>query len=123
MNVRYAASPPMSPPAAASDRAAELRRHPRAQLSLPVTVDIGQRRLHLRTTNLSAVGAKVRSSETLTVGTSARLHFECGGGPPLDLEATVSRADADGLVFAFARALDEAAESALRSEESLFRRG
>lgn len=85
---------------------------------MPVTVNIGERRLHLRTANLSAVGARVRVREAVEVGTSAQLHFEC---PELDVEATVSRADADGLVFAFNRALDHAAAVALRSGESSLR--
>ena len=56
------------PPPAAGERAPELRRHPRAPLAWPVTVDTGQRRLYLHTTNMSTVGAKVRSSEALEVG-------------------------------------------------------
>jgi hypothetical protein len=100
----------VSPPAAAGERLPELRRHQRAPLSWPVTVNIGQRRLHLHTTNLSALGAKVRSREALQVGASAQLHFECPDGYPLDVDATVSRADADGFVFAFDRAVDRVVE-------------
>lgn len=94
---------------------------PRASLSWPVTVNIGQRHLHLHTTNLSVLGAKVRSSEALEVGASAQLHFECPDGRPLDVQATVSRADADGFVFAFQSALDRVAQLSLRAEESRFR--
>jgi class 3 adenylate cyclase/tetratricopeptide (TPR) repeat protein len=111
----------LNPPATASERAPELRNHRRTPLSWPVTVNVGQRRLHLHTTNLSPLGAKIRSSEPLEVGTSAQLHFDCPDGHPLDVEATVSRADADGLVFAFARALDEAAQRSLRALASAFR--
>jgi class 3 adenylate cyclase/tetratricopeptide (TPR) repeat protein len=96
----------LNPPPAATERAPNLRRHPRIPLSWPVTVDTGQRRLHLHTTNVSALGAKVRSSERLAVGTSAHLHFEPPNGQPVDVQATVSRADTDGLVFAFDGELD-----------------
>jgi hypothetical protein len=80
-------------------------------------VNIGQRRLRLYTTNLSAFGAKVRSSEALEVGAPAHLHFECPDGHPLDVEATVSRADADGFVLAFKEALDRAAQLSLSAAE------
>jgi class 3 adenylate cyclase/tetratricopeptide (TPR) repeat protein len=113
----------VNPPAAATERAPDLRRHARAPLSWPVTVDSGQRRLHLRTTNISAFGAKVRSDEALEVGTSARLHFERPDGRALDVQATVSRADADGLVFAFKSALDQELQTALRPGGSSFSRG
>ena len=111
----------VNPPPAASERPPELRSHPRAPLSWPVTVNIGHRRLHLHTTNLSALAAKVRSSEALEVGASAQLHFECPDGHPLDVQATVSRADGDGFVFAFERALDRVAQLSLRAGESRFR--
>jgi hypothetical protein len=51
------------------------------------------------------------------VGTSGRLHF----GPSLDVKATVSSSDADGLVFAFNRALEHAGEVALRSGDPSLR--
>ena len=70
-------------------------------MTWPVTVEIGQRRIYLHTTNINALGAKVRSSEPLEVGTRARLHFQRPDGPPLDVDATVSRVDVDGPVFAF----------------------
>jgi hypothetical protein len=72
--------------------------------------------LHLQTTNVSTLGAKVRSGEALEVGTLARLHFEPPTGHPVDVEATVSRADVDGLVFAFNEVLDEEFKSSLESE-------
>jgi len=85
----------------AAKRSPELRRHPRTAVSWPVTVETERRRLYLRTTNMSAVGAKVSASEPLEVGTSAQLHFRRPDGRLLDVQARVSRADADGLVFAF----------------------
>jgi class 3 adenylate cyclase/tetratricopeptide (TPR) repeat protein len=105
----------VEPPPAAGERAPELRRHPRAPLAWPVTVDTGQRRLYLHTTNMSTVGAKVRSSEALQVGTSAHLHFQRPDGRPLDVQATVSRADADGVVFAFDGAVDRELQLSLGS--------
>jgi hypothetical protein len=81
-----------------------------------VTVETGQRRLYLQTTNVSTLGAKVKSSEALEVGTSARLHFQPPAGHPVDVKATVSRADADGLVFAFNEALDQEFLSSLESK-------
>jgi class 3 adenylate cyclase/tetratricopeptide (TPR) repeat protein len=105
----------VEPPPGAGERAPELRRHPRAPLAWPVTVDTGHRRLYLRTTNMSTVGAKVRSSEALEVGTSAHLHFQRPDGRPLDVQATVSRADADGVVFAFAGAVDRELQLSLGS--------
>jgi len=80
-----------------------------------VTVDTGQRRLYLHTTNMSTVGAKVRSSEAFEVGTSAHLHFQRPDGRPLDVQATVSRADADGVVFAFDGAVDRELQLSLGS--------
>jgi class 3 adenylate cyclase/tetratricopeptide (TPR) repeat protein len=106
----------LNPPPVATERAPELRRRPRVPLSWPVTVDTGQQRLHLQTTNVSTLGAKVRSGEALEVGTLARLHFEPPTGHPVDVEATVSRADVDGLVFAFNEVLDEEFKSSLESE-------
>ena len=105
----------LNPPVAATERAPDLRRHPRTSLSWPVTVETGQRRLYLQTTNVSTLGAKVKSSEALAVGTSAQLHFQPPNGHPVDVQATVSRADADGLVFAFNDALDQEFQSSLES--------
>lgn len=113
----------LNPPASAQERAPELRRHHRSPLSWPVTVDIGQRRLHLQTTNVSTVGAKVRSREALEVGTSAHLHFQLPTGRPVDVQATVSRADADGLVFAFNDALDPELQLSLESGGPRFTTG
>jgi tetratricopeptide (TPR) repeat protein len=97
----------VNPPPPAEDRPTELRRYPRTAVTWPVMVEAGQRRLHLQTTNLSPLAAKIRSSELLEVGTPAQLHFQRPDGRPLDVQARVSRADADGLVFAFAGDLGE----------------
>jgi SAM-dependent methyltransferase len=96
------------------ERAAELRRYPRIAVSWPVTVDTGQRRLHLETIDVSRLGAKVRSRAPLEVGTPAQLHLQRPHGRPLDVQARVSRADANGLVFAF---VGDLGESALRSSD------
>jgi hypothetical protein len=108
----------LNPPDSAEERAPELRRRQRRPLSWPVTVDTGQRRLYLQTTNVSALGAKVRSRETLEVGTSAHLHFQLPTGRPLDVQATVARTDADGLVFAFKAALDHEFEQSLKLDRN-----
>jgi class 3 adenylate cyclase/tetratricopeptide (TPR) repeat protein len=91
----------VDPPKVVEMRSPELRRYPRAAVSWPVTVETEDRRLHLQTTNLSAIAAKVQATEPLTVGTPAHLHFQRPDGRALDVEARVSRADSDGLVFAF----------------------
>ena len=79
----------------------ELRRHPRAKVSWPVTVDAGERRYHLQTINLSPFGAKVTSKEPFEVGSQAQLHFAPPEGRPLDVQAIVWRADIDGAAFFF----------------------
>jgi len=91
----------VTPPPAGAGRAAELRQRRRTAVSWPVTVDVGHQRLYLRTTNVSSLAAKVRSSEPLEVGTPAQLHFQAPDGHPVDVQATVSRADVDGFVFSF----------------------
>ncbi len=85
------------------------RRYPRTDVSWPVTVEIGQRRLHLETMDVSRLGAKVQSLESLAVGTLAQLHFERPHARPLDVQARVSRVDANGLVFTFVGDLGEPA--------------
>jgi hypothetical protein len=52
-------------------------------------------------TNVGPFGAKVSCREPFEVGTSAQLHFQRPDGAPVDVRATVSPADADGLFFAF----------------------
>jgi len=97
----------VNPPPGATERAPELRRSPRRSVSWPVSVDTGRRRLHLQTANLSARGAKVRSSEPLDVGAPAQLNFQRPDGRPFDVQAIVSRADVDGPVFTFDLPLDQ----------------
>ena len=80
----------------------DLRRHPRAKVSWPVTVKAGDRSFDLETINLSPFGAKVRLEEPLfELGTPAELHFEPPDGPPLDVHAIVWRRDPDGSAFFF----------------------
>lgn len=80
----------------------DLRRHPRAQVSWPVTVSAGNQRLDLVTINLSPFGAKIRlDQEVFELGTPALLHFEPPNGRPLDVHAIVWRRDPDGAAFFF----------------------
>ena len=80
----------------------DLRRHPRARVSWPVTVEAGDKRLHLETVNLSPFGAKLRLDDSpLEPGTLAQLHFRPRVGRPLDVQAIVWRTDPDGLAFFF----------------------
>ena len=97
------------PPLSVEKRPADLRRYPRTVVAWPVTVKTDQRSFHLLTANVSQLGAKVPFGEPLEVGTPAQLHFQPPDGRPLDVQARVSRADSDGLVFAFASALGEGA--------------
>jgi PilZ domain len=83
-------------------REPDLRRHPRARVSWPVTVEAGNRRFQLETINLSPFGAKLRLEHSpLTPGTPAQLRFSPPDGRPLDVHAIVWRADPDGLAFFF----------------------
>jgi PilZ domain len=85
-----------------TERQADLRRHPRAQVSWPVTVEAGDQRVDLQTMNLSPFGAKVRSNGTsLEPGTLAQLHFRPPGGRPVVVQAIVWRTDPDGSAFFF----------------------
>ncbi|HET8576592.1 MAG TPA: PilZ domain-containing protein [Methylomirabilota bacterium] len=83
------------------DRKPELRRHPRAEVAWPVTVEAGDRLYHLETVNLSPFGAKVSLKEPLEVGSQAQLHFTPPEGRPLDVQAIVWRSDEDGPAFFF----------------------
>ena len=84
------------------EREPDLRRHPRARVSWPVTVEAGNRRLHLETVNLSPFGAKLRLDDSpLEPGTLAQLHFRPRDGRPLDVQAIVWRTDRDGPAFFF----------------------
>lgn len=84
----------------------EHRRHTRVAKSWPVTVQTGDRLLHLQTLNLSALGAKVclqhpLPSGRLEVGRPALLRLEPPDGPPVEVEAIVWRTDDDGPAFFF----------------------
>lgn len=105
----------LNPPVSARERPPELRRNQRRTRSWPVTVDTGRRRLYLQTTDLSTTGVRVRSREPLQIGTPARLHFQLPTGRPVDVQATVARTDADGVVFAFEGAVDEEFQSSLNA--------
>ena len=83
------------------ERQPDLRRHPRARVRWPVTVEAGDQLLQLETVNLSPFGAKVRLDTPLEPGTQAQLRFHPPGGRPLDVEAIVWRADEDGSAFFF----------------------
>ena len=84
------------------EREPDLRRHPRAKVSWPVTVEVGDQRFDLHTLNLSPFGAKVSLAEPPPeLGMPAHLRFRPPGGPPLDVEAIVWRHDTDGLAFFF----------------------
>ena len=84
------------------EREPDLRRHPRAEVCWPVTVESGDRRMNLETINLSPFGAKVRLEEPVfELGMPAHLHFEPPDGRPLDVHAIVWRRDPDGSAFFF----------------------
>ncbi len=84
------------------ERPADCRRHPRVQVTWPVTVDTGDSLFHLETLNLSLFGAKLRlDSPPLKPGVLARLHFRPPVGSPLEVLAIVWRTDPDGLAFFF----------------------
>jgi len=80
----------------------DLRRHPRASISWPVTVEVGDQRLRVTAVNLSPFGAKVMlHGTTLRPGMAAQLRFEPPTGRPLDVQAIVWRIDPDGPAFFF----------------------
>ncbi|HEV8437068.1 MAG TPA: PilZ domain-containing protein [Methylomirabilota bacterium] len=84
------------------EREPDLRRHPRARVSWPVTVEVGDRIFYLETVNLSPFGAKLRLEDaSLEPGTPVQLHFRPPDGRPLDVQAIVWRTDPDGPAFFF----------------------
>lgn len=84
------------------ERQPDLRRHPRARVSWPVTVEIDEQRLHLETINLSPFGAKLKLKDAiLRPGAAAQLRFRPPAGRPLDVQAIVWRIDPDGAAFFF----------------------
>jgi hypothetical protein len=85
-----------------TERQPDLRRHPRAQVSWPVTVEAADQRFDLQTVNLSPFGVKLRANDTpLEPGTLAQLHFQPPGGRPVAVQAIVWRTDPDGPAFFF----------------------
>ena len=83
-------------------REPDLRRHPRARVSWPVTVEVGEQRFQLETINLSPFGAKLRLEDPpLKPGTPAQLRFRPPGERALDVRAIVWRTDPDGPAFFF----------------------
>src|SRR5439155_23651889 len=84
------------------EREPDLRRHPRARVTWPVTVEAGDKSFDLETINLSPFCAKVRLDDPpFEPGTQAQLRFRPPGGRPLDVLAIVWRADPDGPAFFF----------------------
>lgn len=80
----------------------DLRRHPRAKVNWPVTVEVDGETIRTEALNWSPFGAKLsRSDLTLQPGTWARLRFHPSGREPFDVEAIVWRIDPDGDAFFF----------------------
>ena len=90
------------PSPAMTERQPDLRRHPRAQVSWPVTVQTADQRFDLETVNVGPFGAKLRSNDaSFKPGTPAQLQFRPPGGRPVAVQAIVWRADPDGPAFFF----------------------
>jgi hypothetical protein len=80
----------------------DLRRHPRANVRWPVTVESGNRRMTLETINVSPFGPKVQLAEpAFELGMQAHLRFEPPDRRPLDVQAIAWRRDPDGSAFFF----------------------
>src|ERR1700730_3061217 len=93
---RWETRPVQSPHTAISPSPAEHRRHARVAASWPVTVQTGDRLLHLHAVNVSALGVKVSLDEPLRreplqVGRAAQLRIEPPGAPAVEGEAIVWR--------------------------------
>jgi hypothetical protein len=85
-----------------TERRADLRRYPRAKVTWPVTLEVGDRLFELQTVNLSPMGTKVALVEgLLEIGSSAKLRICPPNGRILDVNAIVWRADRDGSAFFF----------------------
>jgi PilZ domain len=85
-----------------SERQPDQRRHPRAAVSWPVTVETDQARFDVETVNLSPFGAKLKwQAARFEPGTSAQLRFHPPGGPPVEIQGIVWRVDPDGMAFFF----------------------
>jgi hypothetical protein len=84
------------------EREVDLRRHPRANVRWPVTVESGDWRLDLETINMSPCGVKIRLDRPIfELGMPAYLHFDLPSGGLLDVHAIVWRRDSDGSAFFF----------------------
>jgi PilZ domain-containing protein len=105
------------------ERMPDLRRHPRVTVSWPMTVEMGDRQLRLRTRNLSPFGAKVSLDERLEPGTPAHLTLFPPAGRPIDVDAIVWRADADGPAFFFIGVGHNGLPEALGSSERVLADG
>jgi hypothetical protein len=77
------------------------RQHPRTRVSWPVLIHAGATRYLSRSLDLSAFGARVRTTANLKIGTSVRLEIVPPEGSPLRVGATVWRLTPDGLAFLF----------------------
>lgn len=85
-----------------SERRADLRRYPRAKVSWPVVLEVGDRHFDIQTMNLSSMGTKVGLVEApLEIGSSAKLRIRPPNGRTLDVNAIVWRSDRDGSAFFF----------------------
>lgn len=84
------------------EREPDLRRHPRARVTWPVTVETDAKRFDLETINLSPFGAKLKLDDSpFEPGTQAQLRFRPPAGRPLEVLAIVWRSDPDGPAFFF----------------------
>lgn len=86
---------------ATTAQGADLRRHPRQQVSWPVTVEVGGSRFDRHTIDIGPMGAKVSLEHPVAVGSRARLLLRPPKDAPIDLEAIVWRSDDDGPAFFF----------------------
>jgi PilZ domain len=85
-----------------SERRADLRRYPRAKVTWPVVLEVGDRHFNIQTVNLSSMGTKVGLVEgPLEIGSSAKLRIRPPNGRALDVNAIVWRSDRDGAAFFF----------------------
>jgi hypothetical protein len=80
----------------------DLRRHPRAKVNWPVTVEVDGEALQTETMNLSPFGAKLAHRHVaFTPGRWAHLRFHPGARESFDVQAIVWRIDPDGDAFFF----------------------
>ena len=77
------------------------RQYPRTRVSWPVLIHAGANRYLSRSLDISAFGAKVRTTAKLKMGTPVQLEVVPPEGPPLRVGATVWRFTSDGLAFLF----------------------